>query len=74
MATINQPLSNVQLEILKAFNHNLSDSELQEFRQTLALFFAHKAIKKANEVWEEEGWNDEKVENILKIKMRRKLH
>lgn len=74
MATINQPLSNVQLEILKAFNHQLSDSELHEFRRTLALFFAQKAIKKANEVWEKEDWNDEKVENILKTKMRRKLH
>lgn len=74
MVAINQPLSNVQLEILKAFSHQLTETELQEFRKTLALFFAQKAIKKANEVWEEKGWNEKDVDSMLETKMRRKVN
>lgn len=34
MNEVRQPLSNVQLEILKAFSHNLTDEELKNFKDT----------------------------------------
>ena len=39
MNSINQPLSNVQLELLKTFSHNLSDNELKELKALLVDFF-----------------------------------
>lgn len=71
MEVIKQPLSNVQLEILKAFSHNLTEEELIDFRQTIAQYFANKAIRTANKVWEEKGWTDEDVETMLNSKMRK---
>lgn len=71
MDEIKKPLSNVQLEILKAFSHDLSDEELKDFKETIAGYFARKAIKSANKVWDEKGWTDEDVDKILETKMRK---
>ena len=71
MERIQQPLTNVQLEILKAFSYNLDVTELNEFKLTLAQYFAKRAIKGANKVWEEKAWNDDKVEELLHTKLRK---
>lgn len=70
MATQEQPLSNLQLELLKAFSHHLSDSDLLEIRTLLAQFFARKAIEGANKVWDQEAWNEATVEKLLHSKER----
>ena len=71
MNIIKQPLSNVQLEILKAFSYNLTDKELKDFKDTLAQYFAERAIQIADQVWEEKGWTDEDVDRMLNTKMRK---
>lgn len=63
-------LTNLQLELLKTFSHELSEEELRDVRRLLADFFARRAIKLANEVWESEGWNEEKVDALLNTKLR----
>lgn len=65
-----QTLTNTQLEILNAFSFNLSKEELVEFKNMIANFFAEKAIKEADKVWEIENWNNEKVNKMLTTKMR----
>ncbi len=70
MDTVKQPFSNTQLELLKAFSHNLSESELSELRKVLTQFFAQRAIKEANRIWDEKGWTEADVECILQTKMR----
>lgn len=74
MEVLKQPLSNVQLELLKTFSHQLSESEILDLREILARFFAQRAIQIANEVWEEKGWGDEDVERMLDTKMRKKTN
>ena len=71
MEAIKQPLSNVQLEILKAFSYHLPEEELAGFRETIAKYFADRAIKSANRVWDEKGWTDEDVDKMLNTKMRK---
>ena len=71
MSTIEQPLSNTQLEILKAFSYHLTEEELQDFRNTIARYFAARAIRSANQVWDEKGWTDEDVDRMLNTKMRK---
>lgn len=58
-------LSNVQIELLKAFSHNLEDSELQELRNRLAQFFAERMITQANKVWDEKNWSNTEMDNLL---------
>ena len=71
MQDIQQPLTNAQLEILKAFSFNLNQEELQEFKDTIASYFAKRAINGANKVWDEQNWNNEKVDKMLQSKMRK---
>jgi hypothetical protein len=70
METLESPLSNLQLELLKAFSHQLDEKDLVELRGMLASFFAKKAIESANEVWDKEGWDKEKVDELLNKKLR----
>ncbi len=68
--TISQPLTNVQLELLKSFAHQLPESDLLELRKVLALFFAERLIREADAVWEKQHRTDQEVETILSTKMR----
>ncbi len=72
MQTIQQPLTNAQLEILKAFSHKLSEKDLLELRKILADFFAKKTVKLANKAWDEKGWTDKDVDRLLHTKLRKR--
>ncbi len=69
--SVQTSLSNVQLELLKIFSHQLSENDLAELKQVLVHFFAQKLIKQADKVWEEQQWTDEKVATLLHTKMRK---
>ncbi|MCB0650478.1 MAG: hypothetical protein KDC85_04315 [Saprospiraceae bacterium] len=71
MQDIKQPLTNVQLEILKAFSYQLDNEELQKLREVIADYFANRAIQSANKVWDEKAWTDEDVDKMLDTKMRK---
>ena len=71
MEKLTRPLSNVQIELLKVFSYNLDNSELLELKDTLANFFAQRAIKAADKVWDEKGWTDDDVDRMLNTKMRK---
>jgi hypothetical protein len=64
-STVKQPLTNVQLELLKTFSHKLSDRELIELRKTLALFFGQRLVEEADKPWEEKKWTDQDVDAML---------
>ena len=66
------PFSNTQLELLKTFSHQLSENELKELRKLLAYFFANRLMKEADKVWEEQNWSDEKVDELLNTKLRKR--
>jgi hypothetical protein len=69
---LNTPLSNLQLELLKIFSHNLSEKEIKEVRTLLLDYFSKKAISEADQVWDKENWNDEKIQSILNDSERAK--
>jgi hypothetical protein len=70
-ASLKQPFTNVQLELLKTFSHQLPESDLIDLKNTLALFFAKRLIAQADTVWEEKNWNDKNVDEMLHTKMRK---
>ena len=71
-ATIAQPFTNVQLELLKVFSHQVEDTALLELRQMLAQFFAQRAIAAADTAWDKNGWTDADVDRLLTTKLRRR--
>jgi hypothetical protein len=72
METLRQPLSNVQLELLKTFSLNVNEQELLELKKILVNFFAERAIQLANNAWDTQGWTDEDVDRLLNTKLRAK--
>lgn len=61
METANQRLSNTQLEILKAFRHQLTEEDLQKFRKSVAEFFAEILMDEVDRAWEEQGWDEKNI-------------
>ena len=72
MESKSQKLSNTQIEIVKAFRHELTKEDLKKFRKSIANFFAEILMDEADKVWEDQGWNEEKIQEMLNTKMRTK--
>jgi hypothetical protein len=59
------PFTNLQLELLKVFSYDLSEAELKEIKSILMEYFAKKATTEADRVWEQDKWDEEKINSIL---------
>ena len=63
--SIHPPLSNIQAELLKLFSADIPDKHLAELKKMMALFLLDKARDKADSVWDEKGYTDETLQQIL---------
>jgi hypothetical protein len=63
--TLSTPFSNIQLELLKLYAHQVSDPDLLNIKQIVGEYFANRLIAKADQVWETKKWDDQKIESIL---------
>ena len=61
-------LSNAQREIVKAFRHELTEEDLKKFRKNIADFFAEILMDEADNVWEDQAWDEKKVQEMLTTK------
>jgi hypothetical protein len=57
-----KPLTNLQLEIIKLYSIDLEPQELLDLKQILADFFARKAIKEADKIWDKRNLSDQTME------------
>ena len=62
MIALKQPLSNVQVEIMKMFSTNLSEPDLKDL---LAQFYAKKSIEYANLAWQEKKLSNDDMDKWL---------
>jgi hypothetical protein len=63
--SIHPPLSNVQAELLKLFSAEVPEIHLLELKKVMAKFLLDKARERADAVWDEKGYTDEKLQQIL---------
>ncbi len=63
--SINQPLTTLQLELLKLFARNIDESDLIEIKKLLIQYFANKAMDAADKVWEQNKWNEQDENRFL---------
>jgi len=66
--SISPPLSNIQSELLQLFNANIPDKDLEELKTVLARFLLDKARDKADIIWNDRGYSEEKLQQILSEK------
>ena len=74
MDTLQPPFSNIQLELLQLFKTDVEDNDLLAIKKLISDYFAGKAISKADEIWDKEKWDEEKVQELLNTKMRTPYH
>jgi hypothetical protein len=65
---VKPPLSNVQAELLRLFSSDIPDEELKELKLIMAEFLLKKARMKADAIWDQRNYSDEKLLEILSKK------
>lgn len=58
---VQQPFSNLQLELLKLYADNISEKDLKAIQRLIARYFADKATNEADKIWDEKGYTAEKL-------------
>ena len=59
------PSSNIQQELLKLYSSVIYEADLLHIKKYLARYFADKAIKKADEIWEAKKYTNETMKQWL---------
>ncbi len=62
---INISLSNLQQELLKFYSSVIDDADLLHIKTWLAKYFADKAIREADSIWQEKRYTDEIMDQWL---------
>lgn len=71
MATVvNQPFNRAQIEILNAMASLKSEEDLRELKQAISNFFAERADREMERLWEEGVINEEVIEGWKNEHMR----
>ncbi|MEA5137618.1 hypothetical protein [Arcicella rigui] len=71
MQTAKQPLTNLQLELLKLYSRKVSEQDLQSIKNILAQYFANKAMYLADQTWENNNWTEEDAERLSNEHLRK---
>lgn len=66
MTALKQPLTNLQLELLKLYSLNLPEESLLEIKRLIARYFADKAADEMDKLWGSNGWTNDTMDNWLK--------
>jgi hypothetical protein len=65
MTNLQTPLTNLQLELLKLFAHNVTEEQLLDIKDMLTQYFAQQAIREADKIWEQKGYSQDTMEQWL---------
>ena len=63
-------LTNLQIELLKLFNFQASDKQLNDIKKLLSTYFAQNATQKIDQLWDENKWNEQTINDIKNEHLR----
>ena len=66
MLDIPNPISNLQMELLKVYASGVPDEWLPEIKEMLARFLLEKARNEADSIWQSKGYSQNNIEQWLK--------
>jgi hypothetical protein len=64
------PLNEPQLELLQLFARPVDAADWANIKAIITDYFAQKAIREANAVWDTQQWDATKVEQLLHSHLR----
>ncbi len=59
------PFTNLQLEMLRLYAHQINENDLLEIKDLIGQYFAKRLNGLANEAWERNGWTNQDMEDLL---------
>ena len=61
----NQPLTNLQQELLKLFAQQVAEADLVNIRALIGQYFAQRLTNSADEAWTKNGWTAQTMHEWL---------
>ena len=61
----NQPLTNLQQELLKLFAQQVAEADLVNIRALIGQYFAQRLTNRADQAWAENGWTAQTMHDWL---------
>lgn len=58
-------ITNLQVELMKIFSYELSETELLEIKDLLSSYFAKKATDEIDRLWDANKWSNEMMDKWL---------
>ena len=58
-------LSNLQQELLRLYSSDIEDADLLYIKAWLANYFANKAIREADTIWQQKGYTNKTMDQWL---------
>ncbi len=65
-----RPLSNLQLELLRLYSTDVSDSQLLEIKSLLADYFSQQIDEDMTALWDKNEWNEKTIESWKNERLR----
>ena len=65
METLKLPFSNLQIELLRLYAHQVDEKDLLQIKELIGRYFANRLTRLADEAWKRNGWTDEDMEALL---------
>lgn len=65
-----KPLTNLQVELLQSFNFDVNEAQIKEIKQLLVDYFAKKVSDGMDALFEENEWDDSKLDEWSTEHMR----
>ena len=62
---LKEPLTNLQMEILKLYSTDMAEQDLNELKTILAKHYAQKAVKGADKIWNEKNLSNQDMDKWL---------
>jgi hypothetical protein len=64
-SVLKTPFSNLQQELLQLYSRKVSDEDLINIKELIGKYFAQRLTKLADDAWDDQGWTQQDMENIL---------
>jgi len=70
MESLNHPLSNMQIELLKLFSRDIKEEDLKELKRLIVKYLSSNLLDKADKLWDEKNLSNEDMDKLLNTHLR----
>lgn len=70
MESINYPLSNMQIELLKLFSRDIEEKDLKELKRLIVKYLSNNLFDKTDKLWDEKNFSNEDMNRLLNTHLR----